>query len=110
MDEETARAGELSEEQLGEISGGCRDCAGDMSVIIRAKGRLAAARAGLEHAQNTGNHANAQSYSHAFDYQAGIITNAQERIVARGHEHLLRRPYVPDLNRPRPGEGGGSGA
>ena len=100
MEEKTASEGELSEEQLGEISGGCQSCSGDKGTIARAKERLAEARAALEHAQNTGNHALAQHYSQAYDHQAGIITQAQERIVGRGHEHLLRRPYVPDLNVP----------
>ena len=67
MEEQSQAERELSEEQLGEISGGCRDCGRDLGNITNAKGRLAAARAGLEHAQNTGNHELAQSYSHDFD-------------------------------------------
>ena len=100
MDEETMREGELSEAQLGEISGGCSVCGRDLGVITRAKGRLAEARAGLERANDQGNHQRAQHYSSEFDYQSGIITSAQERIMARGHGHLLDRPHVPDLNVP----------
>ena len=106
MEEETVREGELSEEQLGEISGGCRACSGDLGVITRAKRQLAEERARLERAQDQGNHA--RFYSREYDHQAEIITRAQERIVGRGHGHLLDR-YVPDLNRPRPGGGGRAG-
>jgi hypothetical protein len=105
MDEESNAEPELSEEQLGEISGGCRSCSWDRGVISRARARLAAERAGLEHAQNTGNHALAQLHSRAYEQQAELITSAQERIVERGHGYLLSppytdRPYVPDLNGP----------
>jgi hypothetical protein len=36
MDEETMREQKLSEEQLGEISGGCRACIGDTVSINRS--------------------------------------------------------------------------
>ena len=50
MDEETMRERELSEEQLGEISGGCGACRPDRAAITRAKGRMAEYRAGLQRA------------------------------------------------------------
>jgi hypothetical protein len=102
MDEEIQRERELSEEQLGEISGGCRACGGDLTVISRARARLAEYRAGLEQAQNGGKHEHAQLYSHEFDDQAATVRAAQERIVGRGHGYLLNRPLIPDLNLPPP--------
>ena len=107
MDEQTAREPELSEEQLGEISGGCAACGRDKGIIARAKGLIANPRAGLERAHDQGSHERAQFYSRDFDYHAGLIISAQERIVGRGHEHLLNppytdKPYVPDLNVPHP--------
>jgi hypothetical protein len=102
MDEEIQREPELSEAQLGEISGGCLACGRDKGIITRAKGLLANARAGLQRAHDQGKHEHAQFYSRDFDRQAAIVLAAQERILARGHGHLLDRPHMPDLNLPPP--------
>jgi hypothetical protein len=75
----------------------------DLGSITKARARLANAREGLQQAQNDGDHERAQIFSRDFDHYAGVITRAQERIVARGHGYLLRPqdgPLLPDLNRP----------
>lgn len=106
MEENSKAEPELSEEQLGEITGGCRACVTDLGKITSAREGLAVDRGRLQQAQNDGNHEYARFYSREFDEQAGIITRAQERIVSRGHGDLLNRPQygplLPDLNQPPP--------
>ena len=101
MEEDSTREPELSEEQLREISGGCVACGGDKSAILHTKRIVAQVRAHAEAASDRGNYALAQVHTRLADEQAAIVLAAQERIMARGHGHVLDRPYVPDLNLPR---------
>jgi hypothetical protein len=110
MDEQSKVEQELSEERLGEISGGCSACGTDKAHITRYTRRKDDLRAQSQAAYDRGNYGVSRMYSLAADRVSNQIIAAQERIVGRGHGHLLDRPYVPDLNLPRPAEGGGSGA
>ena len=83
MDEETMRERELSEEQLGEISGGCGACGRDRAMITRytnlANGYSWLARI----AQHFEVHDLASGYSARARRNLDIAQDAQSRINAR---------------------------
>ena len=100
MDEETMRGGELSEEQLGEISGGCAECQRDMRKVIALQ--RSAQRLLSESDEAVGRRVGALKGAASTKLRAA--QGYLNRIAARGHI-----PAVPDLNLPAPTKAGEAG-
>ena len=94
MDEETMREGELSEAQLGAISGGCRQCGGDQAAITYDTDRRDTYRALARIAEHLELPDSTRRYLLAADFHADRLRAAQDRINARhpqGYEPARKR-------------------
>jgi hypothetical protein len=98
MDEQARSEGELSEEQLREISGGCGQCLKDLSTANRLQRAADGYLKKVINAVEDGKYRVAQGYLKSARGTAKRAQGYLDEVRARGHA-------LPDLNQPLPGAG-----